>query len=210
MTGYSWVLLGALVAAGLGDLIAIVQRDRELTKLLRPAFGVLLLALAWVERADSTATGRWVLFAGAVALLADVLILTGRPRRGRIAIFGYAVAHAGYAVAVLTTGLPGSWLLGLFGAIFVAVVLGLLITPIVADSAVVGLPLAFGSAPLVALVGAGLASGRLLVAVGTLLLFLAAAVSGYDRLVAPRQWLLVAAAATQHLGQIVLVIELVA
>ncbi len=210
MTGYSWVLLGALVAVGLGDLIAIVQRDRELTKLLRPSFGVLLLALAWVERADNSGTGRWVLFAGAMALLADVLIMTGRPRRGRIAIFGYAVAHAGYAVAVMAAGLPGSWLLGLFGAILVAVVLGLLITPLVADNAVVGVPLAVGSSPLVALVGAGLASGRLLVAVGSILLFLAAALSGYDRLVAPRQWLLVMAAAAQHLGQIALVIGLVA
>lgn len=210
MTGYSWVLLGALVAVGLGDLIAIVQRDRELTKLLRPSFGVLLLALAWVERADHSGTGRWVLFAGAVALLADVLIMTGRPRRGRVAIFGYAVAHAGYAVAVMTAGLPGSWLLGLFGAILVAVVLGLLITPLVADNAVVGVPLAVGSTPLVALVGAGLASGRLLVVIGSVLLFLAAAVSGYDRLVAPRRWLLVMAAAAQHLGQIALVIGLVA
>ena len=48
MSWYTVVLLVALAALGAGDVGAVARSDRDLSRILRPAFGVLLLALAWL------------------------------------------------------------------------------------------------------------------------------------------------------------------
>ena len=56
MSWYAVVLLVALAALGAGDVGAVARSDRDLSRILRPAFGVLLLALAWLGRAEPEAS----------------------------------------------------------------------------------------------------------------------------------------------------------
>ena len=81
MSWYTVVLLVALAALGAGDVGAVARSDRDLSRILRPAFGVLLLALAWLGRAESFAAGRAVLLAVAACTAADVprVCPTGTP-----------------------------------------------------------------------------------------------------------------------------------
>ena len=211
MSWYAVVLLVALAALGAGDVGAVARSDRDLSRILRPAFGVLLLALAWLGRAESFAAGRGVLLAVAACTAADVALGTGRARPGRVGVLGYAVCHLGFLAALVLVPTERStlgWVVGAVVAAVCAVALAVLLWPVLQTAAPVGVALALAVLPVVLLVGVGVASGPVAGA-GALLLVLATGAAGYHRLVAPQRALAVVTTAAQHLGQVLLVLVVI-
>jgi uncharacterized membrane protein YhhN len=210
VNGYASVLLVALVVLGTGDVLGVVRADPDLSRLLRPAFGVVLLALAWLLRADAHGYGWWVLLGIAVAMVADVFLVTGRVALARRGVVGYAVSHLGYLLAVVGVGGArggrGYAELGVVAAVCAAGAVAWLVQPILRENMLVGVPMLLGGLPLVLLVGAGWGSGQILLGAGAFALLVAALAVGYHRLCAPVAALPAMAAAAQHVGQIALVV----
>lgn len=212
MTGYSWVLVAALLVVAAGDVTSVVRSDRELSLALRPAFGVLLLALAWLLRADQTATGVWVMAAVAVAAVADGLAMATRVRSALATVGGYAASHLGFTVALLLALRSGRFsghaLLGVLAALLCAGAVVVFLTPVTRETVAIGLPLTLGALPLVVLTGLAWGSGSALVVAGATCLLLAALAVGFDRLIRPSARMSPLATTAQRVGQLALVVAL--
>ena len=110
----------------------------DLSRILRPAFGVLLLALAWLGRAESFASGRAVLLAVAACTAADVALGTGRARPGRVGVLGYAVCHLGFLAALFLVPTERStlgWVVGAVVAAVCSVAIAVLLWPVLQTAA---------------------------------------------------------------------------
>ena len=99
MNVYVWVLLAALAVAAAVDWRAVVTGARDIEVLAKPAFLVLLIALAWLLRADTVDYGRFLLAGLVLSLLGDVLLL-GRSDRHFLAGLGaFLFAQSCYIAA---------------------------------------------------------------------------------------------------------------
>ena len=73
MNVFAWVLLAALVVAAGATCWSHVRHRPDVQRLSRPAFRVLLIALAWLLQADTVDYGRLLLLALLLGLAADWL-----------------------------------------------------------------------------------------------------------------------------------------
>ena len=95
----------------------MARHRRDVERLSRPVFRVLLLALAWLLRADTVDYGRFLMLALLLGLVRDWLRhgrLQGSPLADRASWATLLLSRVGYLVAiVLMPGSAGSLWLGL-------------------------------------------------------------------------------------------------
>lgn len=109
MNVYAWVLLTALAVATCGSWAAMAWRRRDLAAVSRPAVTVLLLALAWLLRADTVGYGWLLMLALVLGMLADALLESTRwARAGPAVLLGSRVLYL-VSVAQLPPGDGPAW-----------------------------------------------------------------------------------------------------
>lgn len=125
MSWFAWVLLLALAGCAGTTWYAVATEDRELERMFKPTYLVVLLVLAWLlQLADSTsAAGAGVavpvMAALTLSLVGDIALLPAGPvgeppdpvregRRFQVGLAAFLLAHLAYAVSYVRSGLSGS------------------------------------------------------------------------------------------------------
>lgn len=210
MNLFAWVLLAALGVAAGATWWALSRHRPDVAGLSRPAFRVLLLALAWLLRADTVDYGRFLLLALLLGLASDWL------RHGRFAgstpgiRAGWAallLSRVAYVVAiVLVPGGSGLWLgIGLV-AVLVAWAVRLARVPAARAAWRHGIPL-LGYAVIVAAVPvAAWSTASVGLGVGAAVLLAGDAVLGYERFSRPLAWGPLAVEVLQDVGEVLIVL----
>ncbi len=119
MSWYAWVLTVGMAAAAVTTWYAVWRSDKELERMFKPSFMVLLIALTLLLGADRGHSVTLLVVGLAFSLVGDVLLLDHRRFVGGLVAF--LLAHLAYIAAVLqrpVSGPPFPWL-G-FGAIALA------------------------------------------------------------------------------------------
>lgn len=206
MNVYAWVLFAAFGVAAGTSWAAVAGGRVELEKLTRPVVAVLLLALAWLLRADSVGYGRLLLLGLVLGLVAGPLASSGRRPRPAAAVL--LASRAAYLAAVtqLPAGEGPVWLGVVAVLVAAAAVVWLRIAPALRARWPDGVP-PLGYALLVAAVPlAAWWSGHPVVGLGATLLAAGDALAAYDRVERPVPCARVAIVVLHDLAALLLVL----
>lgn len=209
MNVYAWVLLAALAVTAVLDWRAVAVGKRDTEALAKPAYLVLLIALAWLLHADSVDYGRYLLLGLGFSLVGDVALL-GRSEKHFLAGLGaFLVAQICYLAAFRRVPSDGpAWVPMLLVAAVVAGLLALRVWPLVRADPRVGIPV-FGYAALAGTMAVvAWASGHVVLSVGATLFLASDALIGYCRFDREPPWGPVAIMVTYHVGQLLIVLGL--
>jgi uncharacterized membrane protein YhhN len=207
----AWALVA--IAAPL-DWWAVAVRGRRREWAFKPLVLVSLIAAAVIMGAADTATGHWLLAALVLSLAGDVALLSDSEGRFVLGLGSFLLAHVAFVVAFVHAGMPrGDFaLVGLALVAGLALVVARRVVPAAAREG--GRPLAGAVTAYVAVIGAMVvaawATGRPLVALGASVFMVSDAVLALDRFVRPRRFGSLAVMVTYHLGQVLIVVGLLA
>ncbi len=190
MNVFGWVLLLALAVAAGATWVAVAGHRQEPQTLSRPAFRVLLLALAWLLRADTVDYGRFLLVGLALGLVADWLAhgrLQGTRLAERAALATMLAGRLAYVVAIslMPTSAGPVWLVVALTALVVAFVGRLWLVPAARAGWRAGIPGLAYVLVLAAVPAAAWSSSRALLGLGATLLFAGDVVLAYERFERP-------------------------
>lgn len=120
MSWFAWVLLLALAGCAGATWYAVATDDRELERMFKPTFMVVLLALAGLLHLADPNPGVAVpvVTALALSLVGDIALLVPGPiagspdpvredRRFRTGLVAFLLAHLAYAVSFIRSGVSG-------------------------------------------------------------------------------------------------------
>ncbi|MGB8380067.1 MAG: lysoplasmalogenase family protein [Dermatophilaceae bacterium] len=210
MNLFAWVLLAALGVAAGATWWSMSRHRPDVEGLSRPAFHVLLLALAWLLRADTVDYGRFLLLGLVLSLVGDWLRhgrLAGSPLGERAGWAALLLSRVAYAVAlVLVPGSSGRWLgIGLV-AVLVAWAARLARVPAARARWRHGI-LPLGYAVIVAAVPvAAWSTASVGLGVGAVLVLAGDAVLGYERFSRPLAWGPLAVQVLHDVAEVLLVL----
>ena len=134
MNLYVWVLAIALAVAALANWRAVARGQREIETLAKPAFMVLLIALAWLMHADAVSYGQFLLAGLVLSLIGDVLLLGDSDVHFLGGLVAFLLGHLAYIAAFRRV--PGDgpiWIGVLLVVLAVGVVLWLRLVPRLRD-----------------------------------------------------------------------------
>ena len=181
---YAWVLLAAAAVAAVSDWFAVATRRRGVEQVAKPAYVVLLGALAWLMHGEQTPSGWWLLVALGLCLVGDVLLLADSDQAFGMGLVTFLLAHVAFIGAVLSMPRrPPLWWGLSVTVVIVAVVVVVGLWPMVRRDPAEGLPPTVYALVLGTFVALAWWSGQVLVAVGASLFFVSDAV-----LAAGRYW----------------------
>jgi len=185
---FGWVLLGALGVAGMADGVAVLRGSRSSEQLARPAFIILLLALAWLLHAEEAPQGRWLLIGLVLSLVGEVLLLSDSDRRFGLGLLSSLLVRLALLAALLRVphGSPRWW--GVVAvALVLVLVLAFVLVPHLRRDVVSSVPPTAYGVVLAVLAGAAWYTGYLLVGIGASLFVVSDALLGWRRVVRQRQ-----------------------
>ena len=179
---YAWVLLAASAVAAVADWFAVATRRRSVEQVAKPAYVVLLGALAWLLHADGTVPGL-VLLAGLVfCLIGDVLLLVDSDRAFGAGLVAFLLAHLMFIGAVMTMSRQTPIWAGVVASVLaVVLVVVFVLWPLARRDLGEGLPPTIYAFVLGAFVAVAWWSGNVLVGVGASLFLVSDAVLAMGR-----------------------------
>ncbi|MGV1009819.1 MAG: lysoplasmalogenase family protein [Dermatophilaceae bacterium] len=186
MNVFAWVLLAALGAAAGASWWAASRQQRDVEVLGRTVFRVLLLALAWLLRADTVDYGRALLLALLLGLVGDWVRL-GRfgdsPVGERVALGTVLVRRVAYVItfALMPASAAPLWLAVMVVAILLVWGGRLAVVPEARARWRVSLPLLGYAVVVLAVPVAAWSSGSAAIGWGGAVLFAGDALMGYQR-----------------------------
>ncbi len=204
---FGWILIAAMAAAAVIDWVAVARSDRATERLAKPAYLVLLIALAWLLHADEVGHGRWLLVGLVLCLVGDVMLLGSSERRFRLGLVAFLIAHLAYLLALFQ--MPHAsplWLGVVLVALVLAAVLAVGLVPLARRDPLVGGPPTAYAVVLGFLAGYAWFTGNLLLAVGASLFVLSDALIGHTRFVRDFRHSHVVVMVTYHLAQLLIVL----
>ncbi len=209
MNVYVWVLLAALAVAAAVDWRAVVTGARDIEVLAKPAFLVLLIALAWLLRADTVDYGRFLLAGLVLSLLGDVLLL-GRSDRHFLAGLGaFLFAQSCYIAAFRRVPSDGpAWLPMILVALAVGAVLVLRVWPLARAAPREGGPVLGYAAVVGSMAVLAWATGHVVLGLGATLFLFSDALIAYCRYDREPAWGRLVVMVTYHVGQLLIVFGL--
>ena len=205
MTYAAWALFAV---AALTDWHAVFHGNKRLETIAKPATLVALILVALTLDATDSSAGGWLLFALALGLLGDVMLLSDSVSRFKAGLAAFLVGHLGYLLCFSELGLPRpAWSWAVFGVLLVTVVLTRDVTPSTYRSGGVALG---GPVVLYTLVIAGMLilawfTGDWLIALGATVFVTSDSILSINRFVRPLPQAKVAIMVTYHLGQALIV-----
>lgn len=206
MNLYAWVLLAALAIAAVVDWVAVARSQRDIETLAKPAFMVILIALAWLLHADAVSYGQQLLVGLVLCLIGDVLLLGESTRAFLGGLVAFLLGHVAYIAAFRRV--PSAdpiWVGIIVVTLAVAFVLWARLIPTMQRSWRDGGPLVLYAAVIGLMAALGWATGHLLVAIGGTLFLLSDAVLAYDRFERPVLHGRLIVHVTYHLAQFAIV-----
>ncbi len=210
--GVFWILIVATLVVAAADWVAVGLGRRPAEYVLKPLTMVVLIAAAIVmEDADPTAA-QWLVVAGLVASLAGDVFLMLEERWFVMGLGSFLVAHLLYIGAFITMGLNGFGFV--LGAAAVAVLIRAVGVKIVVGATEtdqgLGLPVSLYVLVISLMVAFAAGTGRWWAIGGALLFYLSDALIGWSRFVKEFPGQRVAIMTTYHLGQVGIVLGLMA
>jgi uncharacterized membrane protein YhhN len=179
---YAWVLLAALTVVAVADWIAVARRRRPVEELVRPAYVLLLLAMAYLLHADETLYGRWLLAGLAFALAGDILQLSRSDSAFGFGLLAYLSAYLCFTAVLLSMALGQPVWPGVAAAVVVLLgVIGFVLWPLARADVREGAPPTVYAFVLGVFVALAWWSGDLLAAVGASLFVASDAVLASSR-----------------------------
>jgi uncharacterized membrane protein YhhN len=204
---FGWVLLAALGVAAVADWVSVVRGSRSAEQLAKPAFTILLAALAWLLHAEQVPQGQWLLVGLALSLIGDVLLLSDSDLRSGLGLLSFLLAHVAYLVALVRMphSSPQWWGVA---AVAVALVLAMavVLVPLLRRDVVAGGPPTAYALVLALFAGSAWYTGHLLVGIGASLFLLSDALIAWTRFVRDLPEGRVAVMVTYHLAQALIVL----
>ena len=206
MNLYAWVLLGALAIAAGVTWLAVARSQRDIETLAKPAFMVILMALAWLLHADAVSYGQQLLIGLVLCLVGDVLLLGDSPRAFLAGLVAFLLGHVAYIAAFRRVPMAEPiWAGIILVALVVAFVLWARLIPTMQRSWRDGGPLVLYAVVLGLMAVLGWATGHLLVAIGGTLFLVSDAVLAYNRFERPLPHGRLIVMVTYHVAQFCIV-----
>ncbi|MBK8867980.1 MAG: lysoplasmalogenase [Actinomycetales bacterium] len=206
MNLYAWVLLAALAVTAAVDWFAVARSRREIEVLAKPAFMVILIALAWLLHADTVTYGQQLLLGLVLCLVGDVLLLGDGPASFLGGLIAFLLGHVAYIAAFRRVpSADPMWGGIILVTVVVLVLLWFRLLPKMVRDWRDGAPLVLYAVIIGLMAVLGWATGHLVVAIGGTLFLVSDAVLAYNRferqLVHGRLIIMV----TYHLAQFLIV-----
>lgn len=172
MNVYAWVLLAAAAVAAVVDWVAVATGHRGVEQVAKPAYVVLLAAVAWLLHAEQTVPGVWLLMGLALCLLGDALLLSDSDRAFGFGLVTFLLAHVAFigAVTAMDRRAP-VWPGVAAGLVAVVLVVAFVLWPMARRSMAEGLPPTVYALVLGTFVVVAWWWGQVLVAAGASLFF---------------------------------------
>jgi len=206
MNLYAWVLLAALAIAAVVDWVAVARSQRDIETLAKPAFMVILIALAWLLHADAVSYGQQLLDEDDHEGRLGHLLLGESTRAFLGGLVAFLLGHVAYIAAFRRV--PSAdpiWVGVVVVTLAVAFVLWARLIPTMQRSWRDGGPLVLYAVVIGLMAALGWATGHLLIAIGGTLFLLSDAVLAYDRFERPVPHGRLIVHVTYHLAQFAIV-----
>lgn len=212
MTTASWVLLLITVALAVVDWYAVAADRRGVEYLAKPATMVALGGVVLTLDPTDTGARTWFVVAIAASLVGDILLMV--PRNLFVGGLGaFLIGHVAYVIGLLGLGVTAPGLA--VGAIVVTVAVTTIGRRIVravreGDEPELASPVLAYIVVISLMVACAVGTGEPPAIVGSVLFYASDALIAWNRFIEELPWGRVAIMATYHLGQIGLVLALVA
>lgn len=211
MSLFAWLIAATLVVAA-ADWWAVVTDRRPVEYVLKPATMVVLIAAALSMEDPVSSGARGFMVAGLVFSLAGDVFLMLDEKYFLGGLVSFLVGHVMYVVALAQFELSGPWLL--IGVLVVAAGAALIGTKVVRGSgrtdSRLPIPVALYMAVISAMVVTAFGTTVAAAIVGAMLFYGSDGILGWNRFVQPVPHGRLAVMTTYHLGQIGLVLALLA
>mgnify|MGYP001051675528 FL=1 len=209
MNLYVWVLAIALAVAALADWRAVARGQREIETLAKPAFMVLLIALAWLLHADVVSYGQFLLAGLVLSLVGDVLLLGDSDVHFLGGLIAFLLGHLAYIAAFRRV--PGDgpiWPGVLLVVLVVGLVMWVRLLPRLRSDWREGAPLVLYAVIIGAMAALAWATGLWVVGLGATLFLVSDTVLAYQRFVGDLPHGRLVVMVTYHLAQVLIVVGL--
>jgi len=206
---YVWVLAIALAVAALADWRAVARGQREIETLAKPAFMVLLIALAWLLHADVVSYGQFLLAGLVLSLVGDVLLLGDSDVHFLGGLIAFLLGHLAYIAAFRRV--PGDgpiWPGVLVVVLVVGLVMWVRLLPRLRSDWREGAPLVLYAVIIGAMAALAWATGLWVVGLGATLFLVSDTVLAYQRFVGDLPHGRLVVMVTYHLAQVLIVVGL--
>jgi uncharacterized membrane protein YhhN len=206
---YVWVLAIALAVAALADWRAVARGQREIETLAKPAFMVLLIALAWLLHADVVSYGQFLLAGLVLSLVGDVLLLGDSDVHFLGGLIAFLLGHLAYIAAFRRV--PGDgpiWPGVLLVVLVVGLVMWVRLLPRLRSDWREGAPLVLYAVIIGAMAALAWATGLWVVGLGATLFLVSDTVLAYQRFVGDLPHGRLVVMVTYHLAQVLIVVGL--
>jgi uncharacterized membrane protein YhhN len=212
MTGASWVFLVITAAFAVGDWYAVATERRPLEYLCKPATMVALIAVTASLDPTDPGARRWFLVALVFSLAGDVFLMI--PRNLFVAgLASFLLGHVAYIAGLLAQGVDAPALA--LGAVIVTIAvstIGLRVVRAVreGDESELAAPVLGYIVVISLMVACAIGTGNPFAIAGSVSFYASDALIAWNRFIEEYPWGHVAIMVTYHVGQVGLVLSLLA